>query len=122
MPTMKKELTLEDGRKVWVRQASGMEKLDIEVKQQRTFRKFRHFGADPTEWTAEQHEEFAEALDDAGAGMTHQIKSWVPACIMDEDFDINTLTSEELRTILMFVRGDSGEGAIPLASSAESHP
>lgn len=120
MPVMKKELTLDDGRKVWVRQASGMEKLDIEVKQQRVFRKFRHFGSDPSEWSPEQHEQFAEALDDAGAGMTDQIKSWVPACIIDEGFDVDSLTSEELRTILMFVRGDTSEGAIPLASSVAS--
>lgn len=115
MPTMKKELTLDDGRKVWVRQASGMEKLEIETKQQRVFRKFRHFGPDPAEWTAEQHEELAEALDDAGAGMSHQMSAWVPNCILDEGFDINTLTSEELRTVLQFVRGDTLEGAIPLA-------
>lgn len=112
---MKKELTLEDGRKVWVRQASGMEKLDIETKQQRVFRKFRHFGPDPSEWTPEQHEELAEALDDVGAGMNAQIAAWVPDCILDENVSADMLTSEELRTILSFVRGDTLEGAIPLA-------
>jgi hypothetical protein len=33
---------------------------------------------------------------------------------MDEDFDINVLTTEELMEILSFVRGDDKDGAIPL--------
>ena len=35
-------------------------------------------------------------------------------CILDKEIDIDTLTSEELRTILNFVRGDDLEGACPL--------
>lgn len=114
MPVLKKEIELNDGRKVWVRQASGMDKLRIENIQAKTFRKFRHFGPDPSKWTEAQHEEFADALDEAGGGITSQIEAWVPRCIIDEGFDIDSLTSEELRTILGFVRGDDPEGAVPL--------
>ena len=116
MPVLKKEIELNDGRKVWVRQASGMDKLRIENIQAKTFRKFRHFGPDPAKWTEAQHEEFADSLDEAGGGIASQIEAWVPRCILDEDFDIDSLTSEELRTILGFVRGDDPEGAVPLDS------
>ena len=44
MPVLKKEIELADGTKIWVRQASGMEKLPIENKQATVFRKVRHFG------------------------------------------------------------------------------
>ena len=54
MPVLKKEIELNDGRKVWVRQASGMDKLKIEAKQGRVMRKCRHFGSDLSKWTDEQ--------------------------------------------------------------------
>ena len=41
----------------------------------------------------------------------------VPPCILNEGFDINSLTIEELREIFLFVRGgDVGDedGAAPL--------
>ena len=115
MPVLKKEIELADGTKIWVRQASGMEKLPIENIQAKVFRKTKHFGADPSEWTAEQNEEFAEMIDEAGGGMANQIQAWIPNCVIaPEDFDINTLTSEEIRDILAFVRGDTLEGAVPL--------
>tara|TARA_R110002012_G_scaffold85476_4_gene213121 strand:- start:24855 stop:25214 length:360 start_codon:yes stop_codon:yes gene_type:complete len=116
VPVLKKEIELNDGKKIWVRQASGMDKLAIEKTQAQTLRTFRHFGANPSEWTDEQHAEFGDALTDAGGGIDGQIASWVPVCILDEEVDINTLTSQELRTILEFVRGDDVEGAVPLAS------
>jgi len=115
MPVLKKEIELKDGSKIWVRQASGMEKLKIENIQARVFRKTRHFGNDPSEWTAEQNEEFADLLDEAGGGMIDQVEAWIPVCIIEPaDFDYNTLSSEEVRTILQFVRGDTLEGAVPL--------
>tara|TARA_R110002020_G_scaffold100622_5_gene237722 strand:+ start:479 stop:847 length:369 start_codon:yes stop_codon:yes gene_type:complete len=120
MPVLKKEFELNDGTKVWVRQASGLEKLKIEARQARVFRKCRHFGADPSEWTEEQEEEFATLLDTEGAGVQDQIDLWIPNAILDDDIDVNILTSEELRNLLEFVRGDDLEGAIPLASSIES--
>ena len=118
MPVLKKEIELSDGKKIWVRQASGMQKLKIENKQARVFRSVRHFGLDPTEWTEEQQTEFAEKLDDMGAGMVAQIEAWIPDCILEKDFDIDSLNSEELRDIIAFVRGDDEEGAIPLDNSS----
>lgn len=109
---------MNDGKKIWVRQASGMQKLKIENKQASVFRQLRHFGLDPTEWTDEQQNEFAEALDNAGAGLISQMELWVPDCILEKNFDIDSLTSEELRTIVGFVRGDDLEGAIPLDNSS----
>jgi hypothetical protein len=114
MPVLKKEIELDDGSKIWVRQASGFDKLKIENIQQRVARQFRHFGLDPNEWTPEQHEEFAVAMDEAGAGIEAQIESWIPKCILQEGFEINNLTSAELMDILRFVRGDTLEGAVPL--------
>ena len=115
MPVLKKEIELEDGTKIWVRQASGMEKLPIENIQARTFRKCRDFGNDPLKWTAEQNEQFAEMIDEAGGGIESQIQKWIPVCVIEPaDFDINILTSEEVRKILSFVRGDTMEGAVPL--------
>jgi hypothetical protein len=114
MPVLKKEIELDNGNMIWVRQASGLDKLKIENIQQRVARQFRHFGLDPTEWTPEQHEEFAVAMDESGAGIEAQIQAWIPNCILTEDFDINTLTSLELMDILRFVRGDTLEGAVPL--------
>jgi hypothetical protein len=115
MPVLKKEIELNDGSKIWVRQASGMEKLPIENIQAKVFRQTRHFGDNPAEWTAEQNEEFANMLDEAGGGMIDQINAWIPNCVIEPaDFDINQLTSEEIRNILQFVRGDTLEGAVPL--------
>lgn len=114
MPVLKKEIELDDGKTIMVRQASGLDKLKIENIQQRVARQFRHFGLDPTEWTPEQHEEFAVAMDEAGAGIEAQIESWIPNCVLEEHFDIYTLTSAELMDILRFVRGDTLEGAVPL--------
>lgn len=118
MPVLRKEIELEDGTKIWVRQASGSEKLPIEVIQAKAIRKCRHFG-DPTEWTEEQNEEFLEVIDELGGGIQHQIESWIPPCILSETVKYEDLTSIELRTILSFVRGDSGDGAIPLERSQE---
>lgn len=114
MPVLKKEIELDNGRVVWIRQASGMDKLKIEAKQGRVFRRFRHFGADPTEWTEEQMEEFLDECDKEGCGFEDQVEAWVPNCIMDEELDIDTLTGEELRNILLIIRGDDSEGAVPL--------
>jgi len=118
MPVLKKEIELNDGRKIWVRQASGMQKLRIENIQAGVFRKFKHFG-DPIEWTDEQNEEFVTALDESGGGVATQMAEWIPKCILDEDIDVDTLTSQELRDILSFVRGDDPEGAIPLGNSSK---
>ena len=116
MPVMKKEIELNSGKKIWVRQANGMDKLKIERIQSQTFRKFRHFGIDPTQWTDDQHQEFADAIDEAGGGVDAQVESWLPKCVISEDVDIHTLTSDEIRKILSFVRGDDAEGALPLDS------
>tara|TARA_R100000458_G_scaffold59227_2_gene69194 strand:- start:12329 stop:12682 length:354 start_codon:yes stop_codon:yes gene_type:complete len=116
MPVLKKEIELNDGTKIMVRQASGLDKIRIEALQAQTFRKFRKHGLDPSEWSEEVQEEFADALTEAGAGVHDQIADWIPKCILTEDFDPMTLTSEELQEILRFVRGDSdvAEGAAPL--------
>lgn len=116
MPVLKKQIELNDGRKVWVRQASGMERLEIETKQAKVFRKFRHYGPDPTEWTEEQATEFATAIEEAEAGPHNQMRSWIPNCILDQDIDINHFTTDELMTVLKFVRGDDIEGAVPLSN------
>jgi hypothetical protein len=59
-------------------------------------------------------------MDNAGAGMTAQVKAWVPNCVIEPaNFDVDSLTSQELRMILGFVRGDDPEGAIPLEPSQE---
>ena len=118
MPGLKKEIELSDGKKIWVRQASGMQKLRIENIQARIYRKFRHFGLDPSEWTDEQHVEFSDALDAAGGGLVSQMEAWIPNCVLEQDFDIDSLNSEELRDIIAFVRGDDEEGAIPLDNSS----
>ncbi len=113
MPVLKKEIELNDGTRIWVKQASGMAKLKITNLQARAFRKMKHAG-DPSDWTDEQNEEFATMLDEMDAGMEGQIRAWVPDCILDEDFDLDTLTIDELNGILAFVRGDIDEGAVPL--------
>ena len=76
-------------------------------------------GLDPNEWSPKQNEEFAQAIDEAGCGIEQQMQQWIPKCVMDKDFDVESLTSEECRDILYFIRGDDLEGAIPLASSSE---
>jgi hypothetical protein len=114
MPVLKKEIELDDGRKVWVRQASGLDKLKIEAKQGRAMRKCRHFGPDPSKWSDEQMEEFLELCDKEGAGFEHQVEAWLPNCLLDKDVDPETLTSEELVRILNVIRGDDNEGAVPL--------
>ena len=120
MPVLTKEFELDDGTKIKVRQAGGLQKLDIENKQAKVFRDHMHFGTDPTEWTEEQQKAFTDAMDNAGAGMTAQVKAWVPNCVIEPaDFDVDSLTSQELRMILGFVRGDDPEGAIPLEPSQE---
>ena len=118
MPVLTKEFELEDGTKLLVRQAGGMSKLRIENIQAQVFRDHIHFGMDTTKWTDEQ--QFANALEDKGAGMVQQVEAWVPRAILEpENFDIENLTSGELRMILGFVRGDDPEGAIPLDNSSE---
>jgi len=120
MPVLKKTFNLDDGTELVVRQAGGMAKLKIENIQARVFRDHLHFGLDPTEWSDEQQTEFSRALDEQGAGYEDQIRSWVPMCIVEpKEFDIDDLTSEELRMILGFVRGDDPEGAPPLEPSSE---
>ena len=116
MPVMKKEIELDDGTKIWIRQASGMERLKITNIQGRAFRKMRHAG-DPSDWTEEQNEEFALLVDDLGGGVDAQIATWIEPCILDEDIDINLLTFEELNTMLQFVRGDDEDGAVPFLPS-----
>jgi hypothetical protein len=116
MPVLKKEFELNDETKIVVRQASGMEKMKLEAKQARVIRKCRHFGADPAEWTEDQHFEFVELLDEAGCGIADQADAWLTNCVVEPaGFDLNVLTSDEIREILVFVRGDDAEGAIPLA-------
>ena len=119
MPIAKKEIELEDGRKIWVRQASGMERLGIEAKTAKVIRKCRDFGTDPMAWTEDQQMQYLDLLDEEGVGMEHQIEQWLPKCIMDEELDINLLTSEEIRELYIFISGQDGEGAIPLGSSVK---
>lgn len=118
MPVLRKEIELDDGSKVWVRQASGAEKLAIEVIQAKAVRKCRHFG-DPQKWTEEQNEEFVDIIDELGGGIQHQIQQWIPNCILSDTVRYEDLTSTELRRILNFVRGDEEDGAIPLERSPE---
>lgn len=127
MPVARKDIELDDGSVITVRQVSGKKKLKIESRQAKIFRDYRHFG-EPTEWTSEQHEEFADALDVAGAGLQAQVDEWLEDCILSEGIDIDDLTSEELLQVLSFVRGDveleesTGQeegGAVPLEHSQE---
>jgi hypothetical protein len=114
MPVLKKEVELDDGRKVWVRQAAAMDKLKIETKQGRVFRKCRHFGPDPSAWSEDQMDEFLDMCDKEGCGFEAQVEMWVPRCLLNEDVDVDTLTSEELLRILNVIRGEDDEGAVPL--------
>ena len=114
MPVKRKEVELDDGRKIWVRQASGMDKLKIEAKQGRVLRKVRHFGVDMTAWTEEQQDEFLELCDAEGCGFTDQVEAWVPKCVLD-DVDTDSLTSDELVRILNVIRGEDTDDVVPLA-------
>lgn len=118
MPVLKKQIELDDESKVWVRQASGLEKIKIESAQAKAVRQCKDFGP-PEEWTAEHNEQFLDIIEGLGASLQDQMESWIPPCILEEDFDLNSLTSDEMRRILLFVRGDDPEGAIPLDSSQE---
>tara|TARA_R110002110_G_scaffold273210_4_gene488585 strand:+ start:93 stop:539 length:447 start_codon:yes stop_codon:yes gene_type:complete len=116
MPVKKKEFTF-DELEIEARQASGLEKLPFESILSKAFRKFRHFGLDQSIWTEEQTEEFMDHVEELGGGMQDQMMALVPPCILNEGFDINSLTIEELREIFLFVRGgDVGDedGAAPL--------
>tara|TARA_R100000152_G_C6777923_1_gene208155 strand:+ start:978 stop:1334 length:357 start_codon:yes stop_codon:yes gene_type:complete len=118
MPIAQKEIELNDGSKILVKQVSGRKKLKIEAIQAKVYRRFRHFG-EPTDWTMEQHEEFSDALDEEGAGLEAQVDSWLEDCILSDGIDIDDLESDELMAVLSFVRGDTEDGAIPLESSQE---
>lgn len=119
MPVMKKDFEFGDEEtgvvKLTVRQANGMERMKWEATQAKALRHFRHFGYDVESWTDEQQNDFVKYLDDNNAGIEFQIMEWIPKCIVEPaDFDISLLTSDELRTLLLFVRGDENEGAVPL--------
>ena len=115
MPVLKRQFDIGD-KTIWVRQASGMERLKFETLLAKTFRKFKHFGLDQEEWTDEQQEEFMDALEAAGGDINSQMKEMIPPCLPD-GFDINTLDKDELMMIFNFVRGiGEPEGAIPLDS------
>ncbi len=118
MPVVTKEIELNDGSTILVKQVSGRMKLKIEAVQAKIYRRFRHFG-DPNEWTIEQHEEFADALDEEDAGLEAQVETWLPFCIMGDGLTIDDLESDELMRVLQFARGDTEEGSIPLDSSQE---
>tara|TARA_R110000824_G_scaffold144873_3_gene313040 strand:+ start:1766 stop:2113 length:348 start_codon:yes stop_codon:yes gene_type:complete len=113
MPILKKEFEI-GNKKIWVRQASGMERLKFETVLAKTFRKFKHFGLDQGEWTDEQQEEFMLALELNDGDVSAQITNMIPPCL-PEGFDVNMLDKDELMLIFNFVRGlDEPEGAIPL--------
>jgi hypothetical protein len=113
MPILKKEFDI-GNKKIWVRQASGMERLKFETLLAKTFRKFKHFGLDQAEWTEDQQVEFMEALEDAGGDASSQMRDMIPPCL-PEGFDINMLDKDDLMDIFSFVRGmDEPEGAVPL--------
>lgn len=119
MPVMKKEFEFgnETTGKITlvVRQANGMERMKWEATQAKALRHFRHFGLSIEDWTDEQQNEFVEYLDGNQAGIEYQITEWIPKCVVEPaNFDIGLLTSEELRSLLLFVRGDENEGAVPL--------
>ena len=119
MPVKEKEIELDDGTKIRVKQASGRTKLKIEAIQARIFRKFRDNG-NPSEWTMEQHEAFADALDEAGGGIEAQVEAWLPNCVIEpENFDYDSLTTPELMLVLGWIRGDEEAGALPWEHSQE---
>ena len=116
MAVLKKQFEI-GSKSIWVRQASGMERLKYETLLAKTFRKFRHFGPNNLEWTEDQQEEFLVALENAGAAMEDQIRDLVPPCLMD-DTDLNLIDRDTLMEIFDFVRGttEEPEGAVPLDS------
>ena len=119
MPIAQKEIELNDGSKIMVRQVSGRKKLKIESIQAKVFRSFRDKG-EPTDWSMDTHEEFADALDEAGAGIEAQVDAWLEDCIISpEDIDLDDLESDELMKVLSWVRGDDESAAIPLDFSQE---
>ena len=124
MPIKKKLFELEDGSKVWVRQASGMEKLKIEGIHATALRKCRHFGPQMNDWTEDQMEEFWTIIEELGGGLTDQIQQLIPICVMafedGKDCDVNLLKSEEIVPMLSFIKGEDGEegDALPLDSVA----
>ena len=123
MPIKKKLFELEDETKVWVRQASGLEKLKIEGIHATAMRKCKAFGSDMTKWTDEQSDEFWNVIEEMGGGLTAQIEHLIPICIMSmedgSECDINMLKSEEILPMLPFIRGDDGEGdCVPLVKLA----
>ena len=114
MPVLKKEIELSNGTKIWVKQASGLDKLRIEAKQGRVMRKCRSFGSDLSAWTEEQMDEFMDLCEKEECGLAAQVESWLPSCLLDKEFDPDSLTSEELILVLGVIRGDDNEGAVPL--------
>lgn len=118
MPIRSKQFELNDGRKVWVRQASGIEKLPLETAHAKALRKCRHFGMDPTSWSEEQQDTFFDMVEDFGAGLGNQIALLIPLCVGKyedgTDCDTNELLSEEIVPLLAFIRGEEDEGAVPL--------
>jgi hypothetical protein len=47
-------------------------------------------------------------------GFSDQVEAWLPTCLLDEELDPDTLTSDELVRIINVIRGDDNEGAVPL--------
>jgi len=116
MPVKKKEFELDDGTKIWVRQASGLDKLKISNAQSKVFKRFSKQG-DASDWSEETQMAFADALDEVDAGIESQLNNWLPKCVMADDFDIDLFTLAELMPILVFVRGDDEEGAVNFLTS-----
>jgi len=118
MPIRSKLFELNNGKKVWVRQASGLEKLPLETAHARALRKCRHFGMDPTEWTDDQQDTFFDMVEDYGAGLSAQIRTLVPLCVGNyedgTECDATELLSEEIVPLLAFIRGEEDDGAVPL--------
>ncbi len=121
MPVKKKEFELDDETKIWVRQASGLERLKISNRQAKIFRDYESFG-DPKEWTQEQQLQFGEALDEGDCGIEAQLRDWLPRCVVTEGFDANLFTLEELMPILAFIRGDDEKGAVSFLGLHEDSP
>ena len=121
MPVKKKEFKLDDDTKLWVRQASGMEKLAISNIQARIYRKFIKDHGEIDKWSDELTQDFSDSMDEEDAGIQAQIKEWLVKCILPEEgkevFNPNYFTIEELMPILNFVRGDDDEGAVNFLSS-----
>lgn len=116
MPVKKKEFELDDGTKITLKQASGLDKLRISNMQAKVFRNFDLSKMD--EWTQEEQMALADSMDEAGCGIEHQLQNWLPKCIIDPvDFDMDLFTLEELMPMLAFIRGDDEEGAVNFLTS-----